>query len=439
MLNEPATIESFSQEVNASLTIGPADLLIGAYVATEDYESVRSAETGADADNYLNALMSASVGRMACLPPLVAIDCLFPSNIGALLPRGEFTRERYEQDSQSSAVFAHASTRLPRGFNLITGLRYSVEDKEGGVDNVFWYDSAVARAVLAANGLPDNGTPRNGLDLIGTFYSPSFTDGIRDEQTTGTVSLQYFASPSMMLYGGYHRGYKAGGVNLFREGVITSTTYRPETVDSFEVGFKSEYLGRRARTNVAIFDAEFSDLQINFFTGLEFRTENTGKAISRGIEVENYFQVTNQLRVDVAMTYLDSRFGDLQAPSLAYLDGRDTPRAPRKSAAATVNYSRPLPGGRVLFTRGLLSYTGTHYVGADIVGETKTGSYTISDLSVGLSSRSQRWEAVLWCTNCGDRDYRTIYFNSTFQPGSYSVYLNAQRQYGVALRGWFSE
>jgi hypothetical protein len=26
-----------------------------------------------------------------------------------------------------------------------------------------------------------------------------------------------------------------------------------------------------------------------------------------------------------------------------------------------------------------------------------------------------------------------VYFNSTFQPGSYSVYLNAPREYGIRI------
>lgn len=431
ILSEPADIESFSQEFNLDMTLGTrVDLLLGLYYGVEDYWSDRIVENGSDADNYLNALISANA---ECVPPVAVAGCLFPVGIGALLPDGEFAHEIYRQDSTSFGIFAHASTELSDRFDLVTGLRYSIEDKDGGVENLFWYDSPIARAVLASLGVPDDGTPRNGLDLIGTVYSPSFEADIRDEVVTGTVSLQYRPREGLMLYGGYHRGYKAGGVNLFREGVITDTTYDPETADSFEIGLKADFWGGRARTNVAAFHTEYSDLQINFFTGLEFRTENTGKATSKGIEIENQIQLSERLRLDLSATYLDSQFDRLDNPFLAYLQGRDTPRAPEWAAVGSLRYERPVGAGLRLVARGLASYTGRHFVGAEVPDEEKADSYIIADASIGLVTASERWEAALWCSNCTDKDYRTILFNSTFQPGSLNVYLNDPRQYGVSL------
>ena len=122
------------------------------YYGSEDYFSERSVGNGSDADNYLNALISAGEGAVACLPPVVEVDCLFPVGVGALLQDGELSREIYQQDSTSFGVFAHATRELSDRFDLVTGLRYSIEDKEGGVENLFWYDSPIARAVLAAGG-----------------------------------------------------------------------------------------------------------------------------------------------------------------------------------------------------------------------------------------------------------------------------------------------
>jgi len=297
-LNEPADIDSFSQEFNLIIPFGNhdrSDLLLGLYYAEETYQSLQSVETGGDADNYFNALISAGAGSVACLPGVVEFDCLFPSGIEALVPTGEFTRSDYTQDSDTLAAFAHANIGLTDRFDLTVGLRYSTEEKSGGADNQFWYDSAIVRAVLEAGGVPDDGTPRNGFDLFGTYYSPSFTDSTKDNETTGLLNLTFHLSDDVMLYGGYHRGYKAGGVNLFREAVVTdTTTYAPETADSIEFGLKSQYWNGRAITNIALFHTEFSDLQINFFTGLEFVTVNTGEATSTGLEIENTFLICQQ-------------------------------------------------------------------------------------------------------------------------------------------------
>jgi hypothetical protein len=97
------------------------------------------------------------------VPPLVAADCWFPVGTAALLADGAFARERYQQRAYRRAVFVHSSTMA--------------------TDRL----AVIARAVLASMGIPDDGTPRNGLDLIGTFYGPSFHVDDRNATTTGTV------------------------------------------------------------------------------------------------------------------------------------------------------------------------------------------------------------------------------------------------------------
>ena len=437
-LNEPASIQYFSQEFNLSIVSERMDWLLGFYYAKEDYESTRTLMTSTDTDNYLNTLLSGSFGATLCLPPIISVDCTFPPGLGALLDDGELSREFYQQDADNWALFAHGVTELTEHSNLVIGLRYNVEEKKGGVDNLYWYDSAIVRAVLAGLGIPDDGTPRNGLDLIGTTYSPSFSNRTKDEEITGTISYQYFFNDETMIYAKYDRGYKSGGVNLFREAVVTDTqTYDPEYADSIELGLKMDYLNGRARTNVTLFHTEFTDLQINFFDGFNFRTENTGEATSKGVEFENNFQLSNDWRLDFAVTWLDAEFGNIEAPELSYLVNRDTPRAPRWAGVLALNWERPVFANKVIFARGLASYTGSHYVGADVAGEEKVDAYTITDLSFGLRADSGRWEVVAWCKNCGNEDYRTIFFNSTFQTGSHNAFLNSPRQYGVTLRARF--
>ena len=104
---------------------------------------------------------------------------------------------------------------------------------------------------------------------------------------------------------------------------------------------KADYWNGKARSNISAFYSEFTDLQINFFTGLEFRTENTGAATTRGVELENNFQFTDQLRMDLSLTYLDSTFDEIDSSHLSYLVGRDTPRAPDWIAARQFATARP--------------------------------------------------------------------------------------------------
>jgi len=435
---EPADITFFSQEFNYNTEVKNTDLLLGFYYSHEKFNSVRDVRSGSDADNYLNFVMSSGVGATACLPPVVALDCLFPVGIGALAPVGSFSVESFEEKATSWAVFAHAVTPLTDKWDLILGLRYSEDHKKGGFDALYWYDSAIVRAVLAGMGVEDDGTPRNGFDLIGAPYSPSFQDKTKDDEVTGTITLQYNLNDDVMFYGGYHRGYKASGINLFREAVITdTTTYAPETADSFELGLKMKYWSGRALTNIALFNTQFSDMQINFFEDLTFRTENTAESSTKGVEVENVFQFTDDLQMYLAMTFMDAKFDQIDTESLKYLEGRDTPRAPGFSGVLSLTWDRPITDRLNLFARGMASYMGDHFISPDIPNEQKADGYTLFDASIGLRSPGSNWELLAWCSNCGDETYRTMLINTPFQPGTINAYLGPARQYGLTLRMWF--
>nr|WP_276206943.1 TonB-dependent receptor [Oceanicoccus sagamiensis] len=360
--------------------------------------------------------------------------CVVPTGIGALLPNGSITQEKYQQDSDSYALYSHLSWDINTELQLVGGLRYSVEDKSGSVDIRYWYDSPISPLLTAIGGFPNDGTPRNGLDIIGVEYSPPFDKSIKDEEVTGSLALNYRLSDDIMAYTSYSRGFKAGGINLFREAVLTDTThYDPEYADSYEIGLKSQYWQGRASSNIALFYTEFSDLQVNFFDGLNFRTENTGKARTQGVELENTLLFTEQWTMDFAVTYLEATFESLDNPQLDYLLDRDTPRAPDWASVLGINFNQQLSANLKIKARASLSYTGDHYVGADVVGEEKQDEYLISDLSISLQDQADSWAVTLWCKNCDNQDYRTIYFNSAFQEGSNNAYLNAPRQYGATF------
>ncbi|WP_085759295.1 TonB-dependent receptor domain-containing protein [Oceanicoccus sagamiensis] len=434
-LFDHSDIDTLSQEF--TLLWQPDDqlqLLTGLYLATEDYSGGRNLEGAGDADNFLISLLNPTFTPAPCLPPIETSGCVVPTGIGALLPNGSITQEKYQQDSDSYALYSHLSWDINTELQLVGGLRYSVEDKSGSVDIRYWYDSPISPLLTAIGGFPNDGTPRNGLDIIGVEYSPPFDKSIKDEEVTGSLALNYRLSDDIMAYTSYSRGFKAGGINLFREAVLTDTThYDPEYADSYEIGLKSQYWQGRASSNIALFYTEFSDLQVNFFDGLNFRTENTGKARTQGVELENTLLFTEQWTMDFAVTYLEATFESLDNPQLDYLLDRDTPRAPDWASVLGINFNQQLSANLKIKARASLSYTGDHYVGADVVGEEKQDEYLISDLSISLQDQADSWAVTLWCKNCDNQDYRTIYFNSAFQEGSNNAYLNAPRQYGATF------
>ena len=241
-----------------------------------------------------------------------------------------------------------------------------------------------------------------------------------------------------MGYVTFSKGYKAGAVNLFQEAAnLQNTTYDPEYATSWELGLKTRYWDNRAQTNIAVFDTLYENLQINFFNGFNFFTQNTGEATSRGIEIENTVQVTDRLRTELSVTWLEAEFSDLgDAPeAVRHLDGRQTPRAPDLSAVAIATYEQPITPTLGGYGRISASYSGEHWASPDTPDEPTQGPYTLWDLSFGLRYFGDKEiDVSFFCKNCSDVSYRTIYFAMPVQKGSFNAYLNEPRQLGLSIK-----
>ncbi|QQD17862.1 TonB-dependent receptor [Spongiibacter nanhainus] len=467
VLSEPTQIDFFSQEINFSTTWGRTDIVAGLFYSEEEYTSTRQFIADTDSNNYASFRTTRAIPELLglsvdtaplCRPPGMTLGCtatlslignlvgiqafdLFPST-----PGDRITEDYYYQDASSAAAFFHTQTHFDNGFTLVAGARYSQDKKDGGYDQVYWYNSELAQIIMATGllGPTPTGnltTPRNAFDLFGIYNSPSFKDDYESSVVTTTVSGTYELADDVMTYLTFSKGYKSGAVNLFQEAVNqNNTSYEPEYATSWELGLKSRYWDGRAQTNIALFDTIYEDLQINFFDGFNFFTRNTGEATSRGIEIENTAQITDRLRGSLSITYLKAEFSDLgNAPeTIRHLDGRQTPRAPDLSGVAALSYEQPFTPSLAGYGRISASYSGEHWASPDTPDEPTQGPYTLLDLTLGLRYFGDNdYDLSFFCKNCTDVTYRTIYFAMPVQEGSFNAYLNEPRQVGLSLKAHF--
>ena len=138
---------------------------------------------------------------------------------------------------------------------------------------------------------------------------------------SGTLSLSYHLTDDLMVFGGYSRGYKAGGYNTDRSGFqmtpatltsaqlnVNQIAFDPEFTDAFEVGFKSTILGGSTTFNVTGFYQQIADYQLNAFNGFNFITRNIPDVISQGAEIEFNSRPTDNLMVNLGVVYTDAYF-----------------------------------------------------------------------------------------------------------------------------------
>lgn len=140
---------------------------------------------------------------------------------------------------------------------------------------------------------------------------------------TPKVSLSYNWTDDVMTYALWSRGYRGGGFNGRPSTIGAATTpYNPETLDNFELGFKTEFLENRVRLNGAAYVMKYKDMQQDLdvpapgtSTGRENRTINASKADLKGFELDLMARVTDNFTLSGNVGYLDAKyknfFGDI--------------------------------------------------------------------------------------------------------------------------------
>ena len=466
-LAEQYDVDTYSQEFNLTGVfeglgfIKSLDYVAGLYYASEDFQQDRKFDAGPDQDDMWNLVVPVQVSQQTG-------QVVTGEQLRALLGGGAWATEgaligdvRHQLETESMAAFGHVTAALTDAFSLILGLRYSDEEKTMDRHNriaptVEEYSEYLQESMLGGWVL---GANIAGPDMEDLTYD--------DSEWTYDIKFQYFLAEDAHLYGGYSRGFKAGGIGMDPEagggqpsgqnseilfqiaGLGNGTgfadfedpAYEPEYVDTWELGLKTDYLGGRGRANAALFYNDIEDIQFSIFTGTGFTVFNASSADVSGMELENFFAVTEHLHVAAAATWLDAQYGDDNpqlAPPLPPVDaGRELTQAPDWAWTVNVTYERPVTRRLAGFFNANWAYRGSHYTAYDL--QDRQSGYDLVGLQAGVRTLDGRWDARAWCDNCFDKDYATAYFNVPFYFNDNldqykGQFLGPPRTYGVTLR-----
>lgn len=205
-----------------------------------------------------------------------------------------------------------------------------------------------------------------GFQPVGEDFQGEFSD--TDVSPEATVS--YDLSDTSIVYGAYKTGYKSGGFslpgNVARSETIDSLRFNSETAEGFEIGYKSELLGRSMRLEVTAFQYKFDDLQVSSFDAdtTRFIVRNAAQLESSGIEASVLWQATNQLSLRGALGYSQAEYERFTGSScylgqtaaqgcvdgVQDLSGQAPPRAPDWALNAGFTYDTDLSSSYSLST-----------------------------------------------------------------------------------------
>ncbi|HEX4504517.1 MAG TPA: TonB-dependent receptor [Alphaproteobacteria bacterium] len=178
--------------------------------------------------------------------------------------------------NRSYAAYLHGTYHVTDDFDFAAGYRYTVDHRYAG----YW--ATVVNAIPGEEALP----PNPGGTFANNFYHGDF-------ELTGTYKL----TPDANIYGRIASGYVSGGV-------LHGVDYAPQTNLTYEVGLKSEWLDRKLRFNMSVFEQEQANLQVlQFNPGIGEFFINSGNNYTHGIELEAQYVPITGLTLSVDYGY----------------------------------------------------------------------------------------------------------------------------------------
>ncbi|TVV75812.1 TonB-dependent receptor [Sphingomonas solaris] len=543
---------TFTQELRlqGEAFAGKLDWLVGGYYASEKLDVRSALSFGKDFDSYitrqvqlggggaqfpgfsnLRGFLSAGLAQGGLPTALIGQIAPLVPNIATYSNTGQ--DDRYRQRSRNFAFFTHNVIHVTDTLSLTLGARYTNERKTlnanftstvpAGNATAQLGNAIVALRTLAANAPATaagaalragatqaaNGitalAPASALYGVLTGFNGTLPERRRKEdEWTGTAVLSWKPTPDLLTYASYSKGYKAGGFNLDRS-VLSLTApdlnqleFQSEKVDAYELGAK--FNGRGFDLNVALFQQEFKNFQLNNFQGVNFIVENingctalaggsgadsdtgnsgsaaeaaatasgacTGKlkpgVRSRGIEVEAYIRPAPDFNVNIGFTRAETKykkdlagaFGRPLPTSLVNLPGARVSNSAVYTVTTGAGWTPALGTGGL---RGLI-YADMRYqsdinTGSDLFFEKRQDGFVTVNARVGLTGEDGAWALEFWGQNIFDTDYTQVAFNAPTQGLGdtisvarglqtstnrlYGAFLAEPRTYGVTVRTKF--
>jgi iron complex outermembrane receptor protein len=214
-------------------------------------------------------------------------DFIINLPIPAFFPMpGRFEIFQQQNDTESKSAFFDMTYSVSEDMRLGVGFRKTDEDMHEQHSRQIFF-----------TGMPDPIADLCG-GIVETIWS--------DSANTGRVSVEYDTSDDAMVYGSYSEGFKVGGIN----GNDCNPPWDPETVASYEVGYKATLNDGAATVSAAAFHYDYSDFQVAQVIGIVGIIVNAGDSTIDGFELEVNSNIGDDWTVSAGFTYLDSAYGD---------------------------------------------------------------------------------------------------------------------------------
>ncbi|AXB75605.1 TonB-dependent receptor [Novosphingobium sp. P6W] len=329
-------------------------------------------------------------------------------------------------DTETFAVFGDFTFDFTQQLSLSVGGRYTWDERRAQILRQNYLGGG--SPVFGGAGLP-LGAPSTDFSGKATF-----------KKFTPRASISFKPTPDHNIYASFSQGFKGGGFDPRGVGVNAPAatpgrptdaevtdylSFKPETVDSYEIGYKANLFGGGLYIAAAAFQMDYRDVQIPGSAGCTVGgiptfcgiITNAGKARFRGFELEANARLAQDMMAAGDRLSLSGSLGYINAKYKEYIANiggvptdvaanRDVQNTPKWTTSATLAYTAPVGEGDVSFSSTYSYRSKTHQFEIPNPYLDQKG-YGLVDASLVYSAPGGRWTLGVHGKNLFDKQYKT--------------------------------
>lgn len=307
----------------------------------------------------------------------------------------------FKANNVTLAAYGQVKLNFTPEFSLALGGRYTHDHNSQGLS---YFDTDTE---------PSIGLPLSSLTFIPTSAAPVYPFGdVTGDDFSFKIAPQYRITDSIMVYASYTTGYKPAGI------AFVGNKYDPfkaETVESWEVGLKSELLDRRLRLNLDLFRSLFNEFQATILTPIPdgiggfvntIAIGNAGGLRTEGVEGTFAAILTPELSINGGLTYTHAFFTDYVYNTTTNYTGTALTNSPMWSGFVAADYEQSFDFGAVF------AHLDYHYRSKmwAVVGQpsySKVPGFGLVNARVGFTPAGTELEIGLYARNLGNTYFST--------------------------------
>lgn len=321
--------------------------------------------------------------RGAYDPATVALPLAIPG-VGLI---NQTVYQNVVQDLDSYSLFGQGTYKIDPATSLTAGLRYTLDQRSiVGVSN-----TVTAFGVTPA-------TDNESKD----FSAP-----------TARVSLDHRFSPELLAYISYNRGFKSG---TFAPQNFPVVEVKPETLNAYEAGVKTDLFDRRVRFDLSAFYYDYANKQVQLINNGVEELYDAAKVTLYGLDADFTIRATDNLQINGGVSAIHSDYSSFtDAPITSPLaaggntittgdvSGNSLEDTPTWTLNIGPSYKLPTPFG--VFTTNLNFYHNSGwYAGPD--NRVRQPSYNLLNADIlFVPSFNDHVSVDIWGKNLTDTVY----------------------------------